>query len=289
MHRKFVRTGFTLIELLVVIAIIAILIGLLLPAVQKVREAAARIQSSNNLKQIELAAHAFHDANQQFPSTTGWYPKRQANATRGSVLMILLPYIEQNNVFTTSFNTTNYGGIGYYECNSVYNQAIKTYSNPSDPSAPASGFDSFSYATSGYASNFLAFPREPNVRTLAAGFPDGTSNTIGFCEKYARCGRTYNGAYEGSTEWMYGPEWDSYYIPTYAYWNSGVSTMFQVQPIWQGANWNCDVNRPQAPRTSGILVATMDGGVRGVSAGVSPTTWWLATQPDDGAAMPSDW
>jgi prepilin-type N-terminal cleavage/methylation domain-containing protein/prepilin-type processing-associated H-X9-DG protein len=115
------RGGFTLIELLVVIAIIAVLIGLLLPAVQKVREAAARLQCQNNLKQLGLACHTFYDANNKLPPG-GWAdtspgqgsPKNVLNVwnnDKGSLLVFTLPYMEQQNVFTQVPNLNNDGPI----------------------------------------------------------------------------------------------------------------------------------------------------------------------------------
>src|SRR4051794_20740895 len=101
------RSGFTLIELLVVIAIIAILVGLLVPAVQKVRSAAARTQSLNNVKQISLATHGFHDAKRCMPVSrcyqTNW-------GIEAHFWMLILPHIEQGNLY----KQMAWGGDGLY-------------------------------------------------------------------------------------------------------------------------------------------------------------------------------
>jgi len=133
------RKGFTLIELLVVIAIIAILIGLLLPAVQKVREAAARMSCQNNMKQLGLAAH-------NYESTTGKLPYGKNKWSKTGPLLLMLPYMEQDNIYRLFdprvYNVSSVDPLGGSDAVNAFwpttfnacRNRVKTYECPSDPS-----------------------------------------------------------------------------------------------------------------------------------------------------------
>jgi prepilin-type N-terminal cleavage/methylation domain-containing protein len=157
------RRGFTLIELLVVIAIIAILIALLLPAVQQAREAARRTQCKNNLKQLGLAIHNYHDVCNKLPSNTGGNQGTGFQWNRGAGFLVhLLPYIEQTTLYNRiDFSQTGTGGQGgpIPNSNNYHTQVITAFRCPSDTASATSAFTN--YAPS--AGNQYFDPNTPNA------------------------------------------------------------------------------------------------------------------------------
>jgi prepilin-type N-terminal cleavage/methylation domain-containing protein/prepilin-type processing-associated H-X9-DG protein len=162
------RFGFTLIELLVVIAIIAILIGLLLPAVQKVRAAAARTQCQNNLKQLGLAMHAYHDAFKHFAPAFSKKPPQPSNNWGWAVW--LLPYVEQGPLYTILNPLVN-----DLAQNDNTNLPLAVFTCPSDPSGPTNpnigGYGKSNYTVSEQVSDGGSAYKMGQIT-------DGTSNTL---------------------------------------------------------------------------------------------------------------
>jgi len=306
-----------LIELLVVIAIIAILIALLVPAVQKVREASARTQCANNLKQIGLALHSCHDTVKYFPPATGAFPAGSKNY--GPITFYLMPFIEQTNVYNLALSTASSNPPNAYTT-VLSTNALGTYVGtlappkvyicPSDPTMTQTGIGS-GYAGWGggcYAFNWQVFGNAlspssnlsgwQNYPSLSKSFADGTSNTIGCVEKYASGTKnpssttpTYTGLM--GILWANNDNPGDVFSPAFAVTInannqyaqfSPAPAMFQLQPQKPpvAPPLGSDINLASTSHAA-MQALLMDGSVRNIAGSVEPMgVWWALCTPSTG-------
>jgi prepilin-type N-terminal cleavage/methylation domain-containing protein len=148
------RDGFTLIELLTVFAVISILLSMMLPAVQRVREAAIRVSSQNNLHQLGVALHRSQDTHGHLPPILGYYPELCPGSGYGTMFYHLLPFMDQEPLYRNSLDPAT----GWYEqdTNNVNGHLIRSYFDPGDPTADLRT-EVLGRIVSGYAANMQVF------------------------------------------------------------------------------------------------------------------------------------
>jgi len=287
------KRGFTLIELLVVIAIIAILIGLLLPAVQKVRAAAARMSCSNNLRQLGLGVQNYASTyDSRLPALTSSTGAPTWGNYQGCILISLLPFIEQQSLYQIAITNTGntWDGTGVPSGGYVRTQTVKTFGCPSDFTL-VSGWAANqvnSWKGASYGANFALFG------TVRAGgnadapsynvgnIPDGTSNTLYFAETYAAVSN-------GGNLWAYpGIDWSWQWTPVIGNTRSHGASAYGVP---QNNPTQAQANKvySQSAHTGQVLVGLADGSVRGVNTSITQITWQYAIQPDDGQVLGINW
>lgn len=303
------RRGFTLIELLVVIAIIALLIGLLLPAVQKVREAAAKTENRNSLKQIGLATHSYHDVYRKLPGLdNSVYIEAATNSVEvydplvdnGPTIFFLLPYLEQQAAYDSArvplttrtwdydLGDYVYGSATVRTAQLAPGQRIRILASKLDPTLDSNPYNTGPVSFKPNANVFT----DPKYRFDQ--ITDGLSNTFGWVEGYANCAQIYGMQANVSVNaWNYNASIDSAQLGAAysvdngsvqisalysAYYNSDPATPFQDRPRTQ----DCAAGVGQSLASGGIQVGLLDGSVRSVSHSLSPAMWDAACFPQSG-------
>lgn len=319
--------GFTLIELLVVIAIIAILIGLLLPAVQKVREAAARAQCQNNLKQMSLAIqNCAGNFSGNMPPSYGSFPVAGQNNGCGAALtqgngfgglfFHLLPYIEQQNLYNLSqcrsgsYDVEDGGSLLGGVNGVVTERAVKTYICPSDPTANNGNPGVWLGAVGSYCFNGMLFQMNwPALKmhnplsVYPASIPDGTSNTIFFSEQYAGAMPLFPPATSApSNNSLWFSDYPIFQSPPGS--NTDCAKTGAVGPAFLPlftppisycltnllpGGWSACMCRATSPHTGVVNCGMGDGSVRPVAQGISGNTWYWACTPNSGEVLGPDW
>ena len=290
------RNASTLLEVLVVIAIFGVLVGLLLPAVQKVREAASRNQCAYNISQLGLGMLSFESTNGCLPPGIGSFPGPNSGP-QCTGFFHLLPFIEQESLHQMQVNNSSPGSNP-----SIRRVPIKLLICYSDPSTNDNIYFGSPWGVSCYAGNVQVFCKTDSqtgrlqdtwYQRRLREITDGQTNTILFAEKYARCKKPVWGWDEGGNFWAYDEtnflaqplhpgfavDWTPFSI--------GELSKFQIQPNPYATN--CDPTLASTPHSSGLPICLADGSVRCLAPGMSGKTWWAACTPASGDALGSEW